>query len=65
MSGIKEHDKAVAKIEGITDTGIQKILKAHLQAKENNPELAFSADGIDEMNRNIVELNGGKPHKPI
>ena len=65
MSGIKEYDKAIDKIEGITDTGIQKILKAHLQAKDNNPELAFSADGIDEMNRNIVELNGGKPHKPI
>ena len=65
MSGIKEYDKAIAKIESITDTGIQKILKAHLKAKDNNPELAFSADGIDEMNRNIVELNGGKPHKPI
>lgn len=65
MSGIKEYNKALAKIEGITDTGIQKILKAHLHAKGNNPELAFSADGIDEMNRNIVELNGGKPHKPI
>lgn len=65
MSGIKDSDKAIAKIEGITDTGIQKILKAHLQTKGNNPELAFSADGIDEMNRNIVELNGGKPHKPI
>ena len=65
MAGIKEYDKAIAKIEGITDTGIQKILRAHLQAKSNNPELAFSADGIDEMNRNIVELNGGKPHKPI
>ena len=65
MSGIKEYDKALDKIEGITDTGIQKILKAHLQAKGNNPELAFSADGIDEMNRNIVELNDGKPHKPI
>ncbi len=65
MSGIKEYNKALAKIESITDTGIQKILKAHLQAKGNNPELAFSADGIDEMNRNIVELNGGKPHKPI
>ena len=36
-----------------------------MQAKGNNPEIAFSADGIDEMNRNIVELNGGKPHKPI
>ena len=65
MSGIKDYDKAIAKIEGITDTGIQKILKAHLQAKDNNPELAFSADGIDEMNHNIVDLNGGKPHKPI
>ena len=65
MSGIKEYDKAVAKIKGITDTGIQKILTAHLHAKDNNPELAFSADGIDEMNRNIVELNSGKPHKPI
>jgi CRISPR-associated endonuclease Csn1 len=65
MSGIKDSDKAIAKIEGITDTGIQKILKAHLQAKGNNPEIAFSADGIDEMNRNLVELNGGKPHKPI
>lgn len=65
MSGIKDSDKAISKIEGITDTGIQKILKAHLQAKGNNPEIAFSADGIDEMNRNVVELNGGKPHKPI
>ena len=65
MSGIKDYEKALDKIEGITDTGIQKILKAHLQAKGNNPELAFSADGIDEMNRNIVELNSGKPHKPI
>ena len=65
MSGIKDYDKAIAKIEGITDTGIQKILKAHLRAKDNNPELAFSADGIDEMNHNIASLNGGKPHKPI
>ena len=62
---VVKYDDAIKKIEGITDTGIQKILKAHLQAKDNNAELAFSADGIDEMNRNIVELNGGKPHKPI
>lgn len=65
MSGVKEYDKAIKKIEGITDTGIQKILIAHLKAKDNNPEIAFSPDGIDEMNRNIVELNNGKFHHPI
>ena len=51
--------------ESVTDTGIQKILLRHLDLKGDNPELAFSADGIDEMNRNIVELNGGKYHQPI
>ncbi len=49
----------------ITDTGIQKILLAHLTAKNNDPQLAFSPDGIDEMNRNIQKLNSGKNHKPI
>ena len=51
--------------ESVTDTGIQKILLAHLEAKDNNPELAFSPDGIDEMNSNIVALNNGKFHQPI
>ena len=51
--------------ESVTDTGIQKILLAHLETKDNNPELAFSPDGIDEMNRNIVALNNGKFHQPI
>lgn len=55
-----------AKIEdSVTDSGIQKILLAHLEAKGNAPELAFSPDGIDEMNRNIVTLNNGKFHQPI
>ena len=54
------------KIESsITDTGIQKILLRHLEDKHGNSELAFSPDGIDEMNRNIKELNGGKNHQPI
>jgi len=54
------------KIENsITDTGIQKILLAHLEAKGGDPELAFSPDGIDEMNRNIITLNSGQYHKPI
>lgn len=51
--------------ESVTDTGIQKILLAHLEANENNPELAFSEDGIDAMNKNIVTLNKGKFHQPI
>ena len=51
--------------ESITDTGIQKILLRHLELKGNSPELAFSPDGIDEMNRNIAQLNNGKYHQPI
>ena len=51
--------------ESVTDTAIQQILLAHLASKENNPEQAFSPDGIDEMNRNIVALNNGKFHQPI
>lgn len=51
--------------ESITDTGIQKILLRHLEQKGYDPELAFSPDGIDEMNKNIVHLNNGKYHQPI
>ncbi len=51
--------------ESITDTGIQKILLAHLESKGNNPDQAFSPDGIEEMNRNIIALNNGKFHQPI
>lgn len=51
--------------EEVTDTGIQKILLAHLEAKGKDAEVAFSSDGIDEMNENITKLNGGKFHQPI
>ena len=65
----KKEDKKIKKakelIEKITDEGIQTILFRHLEQKNNNPELAFSPDGIDEMNRNIVQLNNGKYHQPI
>jgi CRISPR-associated endonuclease Csn1 len=66
-----------SKIECITDTGIQKIILCHLRQdkyqnqKDDNgklilPEsLAFSPEGIDEMNRNIIALNNGKFHQPI
>lgn len=63
------------RISSITDSGIQRILLNHLekykgQTDENGksvaPEtLAFSPEGIDELNKNITELNGGKPHTPI
>lgn len=52
-------------IESITDTGIQKILKNYLASKNNNPELAFSPEGIEDMNRNIEQYNDGKHHQPI
>ena len=65
MAGVTKPEDAIKKIEAITDTGIQKIMRAHLQDKDNNPVLAFSSDGIDEMNNNIVALNKGKFHHPI
>jgi CRISPR-associated endonuclease Csn1 len=63
----------VSKIESITDVSIQKIMLNHLvKYKEekngkliDHPELAFSSDGVDELNKNIKELNGGSPHQPI
>lgn len=51
--------------EEVTDTGIQKILLNHLEAKGNHPNVAFSPEGIEEMNKNIVALNDGKQHQPI
>ena len=53
------------KIASVTDTGIQKILLNHLKSKEGKAELAFSAEGIEEMNRNLLQLNDGKGHQPI
>ena len=65
FSKITKTADAEKQIERITDTGIQKILKHHLEANGGDCQRAFSADGIDEMNRNITQLNGGKPHKPV
>lgn len=54
------------KIENeISDTAIQKILLRHLAANGNNPEWAFSPDGIERLNNNIIELNDGKFHQPV
>lgn len=53
------------KIKTVTDTGIQKILLNHLRRHGGNSKDAFSAEGIAEMNNNIVSLNDGKFHLPI
>ncbi|QTE23916.1 type II CRISPR RNA-guided endonuclease Cas9 [Polaribacter cellanae] len=57
-------------LESITDSGIQKILENHIKnyVDENNKEqfdLAFNSDGVETLNKNIKELNGGKNHHPI
>lgn len=62
---VKTQDKAENKIRKITDTGIQKILLNYLKAKGNNPETAFSPEGIEEMNQNIALYTDGKQHQPI
>lgn len=59
--------------EEVADMAIQKILLNHLNnytgvldEKEIAAELlAFSPEGIEEMNKNIVKLNNGKFHQPI
>ncbi len=61
-------------IASVTDTGIQKIMLNHLKKFNTtdekrkiteHPELAFSPDGVDIMNKNIIELNEGKRHQSI
>lgn len=51
-------------IGSITDTGIQKILRNYLAAKGSS-DLAFSPEGIEDLNRNIKQYNDGKDHQPI
>ena len=51
--------------ESVTDTGIRTILLRHLEINGNNPEIAFSPEGIERMNKHIIELNNGKGHQPI
>lgn len=51
-------------INSITDTGIQKILKNYLKFKGSS-ELAFSPEGLEDLNKNIAIFNDGKHHQPI
>lgn len=52
-------------INSITDTGIQKILRNYLSSRGGNPEIAFSPEGIEDMNKDIEKYNDGKYHQPI
>ncbi|RAJ88256.1 CRISPR-associated endonuclease Csn1 [Chitinophaga dinghuensis] len=49
----------------ITDTGIQRILKNYLEFKNGDPEIAFSPEGLEELNQNLRKFNEGKFHHPI
>ncbi len=63
--------------ENITDTGIQQILLNHLRQEKYQKQtddkgnkiephtVAFTPEGIEEMNKNMLALNNGKFHKPI
>ena len=62
------------KISTITDTGIRNILLKHLESYNTSdqkgnisehPELAFSEEGLEKMNKDISILNQGKEHRPI
>lgn len=57
-------------LESVTDSGIRKILENHLknyidEKGEEQFAIAFSPEGIESLNKNINELNGGKAHHPI
>ena len=64
-------DKFTAKqLESVTDSGIKTILKNHVknyidEKGKEQFDLAFGPDGVEELNKNIVELNNGKKHQPI
>lgn len=63
--GIRRTIDPTIDIDKITDTGIQKILRNYLKSKDNNMELAFSPEGIEDLNANIEQYNNGKAHQPI
>ena len=57
-------------INKISASSIRNILNRHLKNyldQEGNPQFdqAFSQAGIEDLNRNIIVLNSGKPHMPI
>ena len=57
----------------VTGNGGEKKVDVYIRNKKidnrenikHNPQVAFSSDGIKDLNQNIVILNNGKLHKPI
>lgn len=57
-------------LNAITDSGIKKILNKHVnkyidEKGKERFDLAFSDEGLKNLNKNIIELNNGKFHHPI
>jgi len=65
FKNVTTKDKAESIIKKITDSGIQKILTNYLESNDDDPRLAFSPEGIEDMNKNISQYNGGKTHQPV
>ena len=67
LSEIK-NEKHLAKItdEHIRDVILPNHLNNYLDEKGNHKyDLAFSDEGIEDLNKNIEALNNGKKHQPI
>lgn len=56
-------------LNNVTDTGIKKILENHLKNYSTDEkerfDLAFTPEGVEALNANIITLNNGKNHHPI
>lgn len=53
-------------IESITDTCIRDTLTNYLESRGGDPKVAFSPEGLEDMNDNITLYTPNhKPHKPI
>ena len=52
-------------IEKVYDPIVRNIFTRHLKACNGDSKIAFSPQGVEEMNQHIAELNNGNAHLPI
>lgn len=69
---ISEEQKTIVKEYMTGGTAKSTLIDVFVKGKNtegkivgHNPQIAFSTDGIKDMNSHIKELNNGKSHKPI